>query len=267
MPVFTTPTPRDCRGLEPVPYPDPDIVALDPASAATSSSTPAILPGSCTSRSWAEGPARAIPAATWCGATFPPTHRGCAGSEDDGRVTTFKGYVGLQQQQHLRLRRRVSCRRGHRVARYGSTHHRHRDRRASFQGEALLNSQTMWSCIGGPAASGSTTDQAGIRETTKASRRIGNQEAVYRVDGHAGQLEKVTDEVGQPNGLCSASLASTSPTRAPARSRCGTWTATHCAAASGSDDSPFEHQDSLGGRRHPRRRRQRHLGWRRGRAF
>ena len=29
-----------------------------------------------------------------------------------------------------------------------------------------------------------------------------SKEAVYRVDGKTGQIDKVTDEVGQPNGLC-----------------------------------------------------------------
>ena len=60
---------------------------------------------------------------------------------------------------------------------------------------------TSWSIP--TAASGSPIPIYGIRgnyEGAKAEQET--KEAVYRVDGKTGQIDKVTDEVGQPNGLC-----------------------------------------------------------------
>jgi gluconolactonase len=52
------------------------------------------------------------------------------------------------------------------------------------------------------AASGSPIPSTASAETTGFKSEQELKEAVYRVDPKTGQIDKATDEVGEPNGIC-----------------------------------------------------------------
>ena len=122
--------------------------------------------------------------------------------EDDGRVTTFRSPSGYSNGNTFDYEgRQLSCEHGgRRVVRYepNGTITVIAER---FRASGSIRPTTS-SCIP-TAASGSPIRPTASAATTKASRRESEtKEAVYRVDPRAGEIEKVTDEVGQPNGLC-----------------------------------------------------------------
>ena len=140
-------------------------------------------------------------ASIWCGATSRTTCR-CAGSNEDSRVTTFRNPSGYSNGNTFDYEgRQLSCEHGgRRVARY------ERDGTVTtiadkFQGKRLNSPNDV---VVHPDGGIWFTDPFyGIRgnyEGFKAEQE--SKEAVYRVDGKTGQIAKVTDEVGQPNGLC-----------------------------------------------------------------
>jgi len=198
--VSPTPTPRDYSKLEPVPYPDPDIVALDPRFRRYIVFNTAIKRLHI-GTSWAEGPA-------WNGVgrylvwSDIPANAQMRWIEDDGRVTTFRNPSGYSNGNTFDYEgRQISCEHGgRRVARYenNGTVTAIAER---FQGKRLNSPNDV---VVHPDGGIWFTDPSyGIRgnyEGFKAESET--KEAVYRVDGKTAQLEKVTDEVGQPNGLC-----------------------------------------------------------------
>jgi len=156
-PVSPVPSPRDYSRLEPVPYPDPDIIALSPAFRRYIVFNTAIRRLHIGTL-WAEGPA-------WNGNgqylvwSDIPNNVQMRWINDDGRVTTFRNPSGYSNGNTFDYEgRQLSCEHGgRRVVRY--------ERNGTV--------------------------------TTIADRFDGK-----RVDGKTGQIAKVTDEVGQPNGLC-----------------------------------------------------------------
>jgi gluconolactonase len=199
LPVSPVPTPRDYSKLEPVPYPDPDVVALSPRFRryiVFNAPIRRLHIGT----SWAEGPA-------WNGVgrylvwSDIPANVQLRWIEDDGRVTTFRNPAGNSNGNTFDYEgRQVACEHGNRrVARYEpdgtvtTIAERHAGRRLNSPNDVVVHPDgAIWF----------TDPSYGIRgnyEGAKAESET--KEAVYRVDRN-GQIEKVTDEVGQPNGLC-----------------------------------------------------------------
>jgi gluconolactonase len=197
--ISPVPAPRDWSRLEPIAYPDPDIIALDPRF------RPYIV-GNTTIRRhhigtlWAEGPA-------WNGVgrylvwSDIPNNVQMRWIEDDGRVTTFRNPSGYSNGNTFDYEgRQLSCEHGgRRVVRYepNGTITTIAER---FDGKRLNSPNDI---VVHPDGGIWFTDPFyGIRgnyEGFKAQQE--SKESVYRVD-KGGQIAKVTDEVGQPNGLC-----------------------------------------------------------------
>jgi gluconolactonase len=199
-PVSPLPPPRDYSRLEPIPYPDPDIVALDPRFRryiVFNAPIRRLHIGT----SWAEGPA-------WNGVgrylvwSDIPANVQMRWIEDDARVTTFRSPAGYSNGNTFDYEgRQISCEHGNRrVARYepNGTSTTIADR---YEGKRLNSPNDV--VVDPDGAIWFTDPSYGIRgnyEGAKAESET--KEAVYRVDGKSGRIERVTDEVGQPNGLC-----------------------------------------------------------------
>jgi gluconolactonase len=198
--VSPVPSTRDFSRLEAVQYPDPDIIALSPAFRR-------YIVGNTTIKRlhigtlWAEGPA-------WNGNgqylvwSDIPNNVQMRWINEDSRVTTFRNPSGYSNGNTFDYEgRQLSCEHGgRRVARY------ERDGTVTtiadkFQGKKLNSPNDI---VVSPDGGIWFTDPFyGIRgnyEGFKGEQE--SKEAVYRVDGKSGQIAKVTDEVGQPNGLC-----------------------------------------------------------------
>jgi gluconolactonase len=197
--ISPVPTPRDWSRPEPVQYPDPDIVAIDPRFRKY------IIFNTVIKRLhigtlWAEGPA-------WNGVgrylvwSDIPNNVQMRWIEDDARVTMFRSPSGYSNGNTFDYEgRQLSCEHGgRRVVRYepGGTVTTIAER---FDGKRLNSPNDV---VVHPDGGIWFTDPFyGIRgnyEGFKAEQE--SKEAVYRVD-KTGRIDKVTDEVGQPNGLC-----------------------------------------------------------------
>jgi gluconolactonase len=199
-PISPVPTPRDYSRGEPLPYPDPDIVALTPAFRRyIIFNTP--IRRLHTGTLWAEGPA-------WNGVgkylvwSDIPNNVQMRWLEDDARVTTFRSPAGNSIGNTFDYEgRQLSCEHGgRRVARYESNGSvtTIADR---FDGKRLNSPNDV---VVAPDGGIWFTDPSyGIRGNYEGARADSEtKEAVYRVDGRTGQVRKVTDEINQPNGLC-----------------------------------------------------------------
>jgi gluconolactonase len=199
-PISPVPTPRDWSRQEPLQYPDPDIVALDPSFRRyIIFNTP--IKRLHLGTLWAEGPA-------WNGVgrylvwSDIPNNVQMRWIEDDGRVTTFRnpsGYSNGNTFDHEG--RQLSCEHGgRRVVRYepnGTV----TVIAEKFQGKRLNSPNDV--AVHPDGGIWFTDPFYGIRgnyEGFKAEQE--SKEAVYRADPKTGQVDKVTDEVGQPNGIC-----------------------------------------------------------------
>ena len=199
-PVTPVPTPRDWSRQDPVQYPDPDIIALDPRFRR-------YIVGNTVIRRlhfgtlWAEGPA-------WNGVgrylvwSDIPNNVQMRWIEEDGRVTTFHNPSGYSNGNTFDFEgRQLSCEHGgRRVVRY-EPNGTLTVIAEKFQGKKLNSPNDI---VVHPDGGIWFTDPIyGIRgnyEGFKAEQE--SKEAVYRADPKTGQLDKVTDEVGQPNGIC-----------------------------------------------------------------
>jgi gluconolactonase len=181
--VSPVPTPRDWSKLEPLQYPDPDIVALDPRFRryiVGNTSIKRLHIGTL----WAEGPA-------WNGVgrylmwSDIPNNVQMRWIEDDGRVTTFRSPSGYSNGNTFDYEgRQLSCEHGgRRVVRYepNGTVTVIADK---FQGKRL----------------NSPNDIVVHPDGFKGEQEL--KEAVYRADPRSGQLDKVSDEANEPNGIC-----------------------------------------------------------------
>jgi gluconolactonase len=198
--ISSTPTPRDWARPDPIQYPDPDIVALDPRFRKY------IIFNTVIKRLhigtlWAEGPA-------WNGVgrylvwSDIPNNVQMRWIEDDARVTMFRNPAGYSNGNTFDYEgRQLSCEHGgRRVVRYEPSGtvttiaERFDGKRLNSPNDAVVHPDgSIWF----------TDPFYGIRgnyEGFKAEQE--SKESVYRVDGKTGKIDKVTDEVGQPNGLC-----------------------------------------------------------------
>jgi gluconolactonase len=199
-PVAMQPAPRDWSGQTPQPYPDPDIVALDPRFRRYIQFN-APLQRLYTGTLWAEGPA-------WNGVgrylvwSDIPADAQVRWIEDDGRVTRFRvpsGYSNGNTFDHQG--RQLSAEHGgRRVVRYepdGAVTviaERYRGKRLNSPNDLVVHPDgSIWF----------TDPSFGIRGSYEGNpAESETKEAVYRVDGNTGQVDLVTDDVTLPNGLC-----------------------------------------------------------------
>ena len=198
--ISPVPTPRDWSRLEPIAYPDPDIIALDPRFRQYVVFNTSIK-GHHIGTQWAEGPA-------WSGVgrylvwSDIPNNVQMRWIEEDGRVTTYRNPSGYSNGNTFDYEgRQLSCEHGgRRVVRYEpngtvtTIAERFDGKRLNSPNDVVVNPDGgIWF----------TDPFYGIRgnyEGFKAQQE--SKESVYRADGKSGQVAKVTDEVGQPNGLC-----------------------------------------------------------------
>jgi gluconolactonase len=198
--ITSTPAPRNWSGDQPIQYPDPDIVALDDRFRR-------YIVGNTVIRRlhfgtlWAEGPA-------WNGVgrylvwSDIPNNVQMRWIEDDARVTVFRNPSGYSNGNTFDYEgRQLSCEHGgRRVVRYepsGAV----TVIADKFEGKRLNSPNDI---VVHPDGGIWFTDPpygiAGYYEGFKGDKEV--KEAVYRVDGKTGQMEKVTDDCTGPNGIC-----------------------------------------------------------------
>jgi len=192
--------PRDWSGRNPVRYPDPDILSLDPRfNKYKLGNTP--IQRLYTGCLWAEGPA-------WNGAgkfllwSDIPNNRQLRWLEEDGHVSVFRSPAGHSNGNTIDWEgRQISCEHGtRRVVRY--EHNGTQTVLAeSFNGkpfnapnDAVVHPDGgIWFTDPGYGALMNYEGNAGPLHL---------KEAVYRIDPKAGKIDLVTDEIFKPNGLC-----------------------------------------------------------------
>ncbi len=191
--------PRDWSGNTPLRYPDPDLIALDRRF------QPYILFNTPIQRHyvgtmWAEGPA-------WNGVgrflvwSDIPNNRQLRWIEDDNRVTEFRSPSGNSNGNTFDFQgRQISCEHGNRrVVRYeydGSLTviaDRYEGQPLNSPNDATVHPDgSIWF----------TDPPYGIRGYYEGNRAEQlHPLSVYRVDTN-GQIDRVTDDIDAPNGLC-----------------------------------------------------------------
>lgn len=191
---------------EPVRYPDPDIVALDKRFKAKLGNTPIqrLHHGTL----WAEGPA-------WNGVgryliwSDIPNNEQLRWIEEDGHVSRrFRSPSGNSNGNTFDFQgRQIACEHGNRrVVRYeynGSV----TVLADSFEGkyfnapnDAVVHPEDGGIWFTDPGY-GSLMNYEGHKATTGSVQPY-QKEAVYRIDAQSGKIEKMTDEIFKPNGLC-----------------------------------------------------------------
>jgi gluconolactonase len=200
QPVSPVPAPRDWSRQDPLQYPDPDIIALDDRFDRY------IVRNTVIRRLhfgtlWAEGPA-------WNGVgrylvwSDIPNNVQMRWIEEDARVTTFRNPSGYSNGNTFDYEgRQLSCEHGgRRVVRYepsGAV----TVIAEKFQGKRLNSPNDV--VVHPDGGIWFTDPMYGIRgnyEGFKADQEL--PVAVYRVDSKTGQIDKVSDEFGGPNGIC-----------------------------------------------------------------
>jgi gluconolactonase len=191
---------RDWSGKNPIRYPDPDIVVLDPRFAKYKiGNTP--IQRLHTGALWAEGPA-------WCGEgrylvwSDIPNDRQFRWLEEDGHVSVFRQPCGNSNGNTFDYQgRQLSCEHSNRrVVRYehdGSVTvlaDKWQGKRLNAPNDIVVHPNgDIWFTDPGY---GSLMRYEG----NKGPLEI--KEAVYRIDGKSGEMQMVTDELYKPNGLC-----------------------------------------------------------------
>ena len=188
---------------QPVRYPDPDIVTLDPRFKKYAlGNTPIQRIYHSKDMLWAEGPA-------WNGVgkyllwSDIPNNVQMRWIEDDGRTSTFRHPSGNSNGNTFDFRgRQISCEHGNRrVVRYEYDGkitvlaNSYEGKRLNAPNDAVVHPDdgAIWFTDPGY---GSLMNYEG----NKGPLEI--KEAVYRIDAKSGRMEKVTDDIFKPNGLC-----------------------------------------------------------------
>ena len=200
QPVVPAPPTRDWSPQSPIQYPDPDVVALDERfNRYIVRSTP--IKRLHVGTLWAEGPA-------WNGVgrflvwSDIPNNVQMRWIEDDARVTTFRNPSGYSNGNTFDYSgRQVSCEHGgRRVVRYEMNGtvtpiaERYQGKRLNSPNDVVVHPDgSIW-------FTDPTYGILGNYEGFKAESEL--PMAVYRVDATSGQIDKVSDEIGAPNGIC-----------------------------------------------------------------
>ncbi len=195
-----TPAPRSWSGDQLVRYPDPDIVAIDNRFRRYMVGN-TVIQRLYTGTLWAEGVA-------WSGVgrylvwSDIPNNRQMRWIEEDGRVTVFRSPSGFSNGNTFDYEgRQLSCEHGNRrVARY-ENNGAVTVIADKFQGKRLNSPNDI--AVHPDGGIWFTDPIYGIRgyyEGFKGDSET--KEAVYRVDPKTGQMDKVADDLNEPNGLC-----------------------------------------------------------------
>ena len=199
-PVSPVPTPRDWSGQQPLQYPDADVIALDNRFRRYMvGNTP--IKRLHTGTLWAEGPA-------WNGVgrylvwSDIPNNIQMRWIEEDGHVSAFRNPSGYSNGNTFDYEgRQLSCEHGgRRVVRYEPSGavtviaDKYQGKRLNSPNDVVVNPDgSIWF----------TDPIYGVRGNYEGFKSDSEtKEAVYRVDSKTLQVDKVTDEVGQPNGIC-----------------------------------------------------------------
>jgi gluconolactonase len=198
--ISSVPTPRSWSGDQLVRYPDPDVVALDNRFRRYMVGN-TVIQRLFTGTLWAEGVA-------WNGVgrylvwSDIPNNRQMRWIEEDGHVTVFRSPSGFSNGNTFDFEgRELSCEHGNRrVARYESNGtvtviaDKFQRKRLNSPNDIVVHPD------GGIWFTDPIYGIRGYYEGFKGDSEI--KEAVYRVDGKTGQIDKVTDELNEPNGIC-----------------------------------------------------------------
>jgi gluconolactonase len=192
---------------QPVRYPDPDILTLDPRFKKYAlGNTPIQRIYHSPNMLWAEGPA-------WNGVgryllwSDIPNNVQMRWLEEDGHVTTFRNPAGNSNGNTFDYQgRQISFEHGHRrVVRYENDgtvtvladQFEGKPLNAPNDGAVHPNGDIWFTDPG----YGSLMNYEG-EKAPNDSKQPYQKEAVYRIDGKTLKVEKMTDEIFKPNGLC-----------------------------------------------------------------
>jgi gluconolactonase len=191
---------RDWTGRQPLRYTDPDFIALDKRfQKYIITNTP--IARLWTGALWAEGPA-------WCAAgrfllwSDIPNNRQMRWLEEDGHTSVFRSPSEYSNGNTFDFEgRQIACQHGlRRVARY-ETDGKVTVIADKWQGKPLNSPNDL---VVHPDGGIWFTDPPygilGNYEGFEAKPEI--KEAVYRVDPKTGKMDKITDELDKPNGIC-----------------------------------------------------------------
>ena len=192
--------PRSWSGDQLVRYPDPDIVAVDNRFRRYIVGN-TVIQRLYSGTLWAEGVA-------WNGVgrylvwSDIPNNRQMRWIEEDGHVTVFRSPSGFSNGNTFDYEgRQLSCEHGNRrVSRYeyNGTVTVIADK---FQGKRLNSPNDI--AVHPDGSIWFTDPIYGIRGYYEGFKgESETKEAVYRVDAKTGQIDKVTDDLNQPNGIC-----------------------------------------------------------------
>jgi gluconolactonase len=191
---------RDWSGHQPVRYTDPDVIALDKRFAKYVIGNAAIE-RLWTGARWAEGPA-------WCGAgrfllwSDIPNNRQMRWLEEDGHASVFRSPSEYSNGNTFDYEgRQLSCQHGQRrVARF-ETDGTVTVIADKWEGKPLNSPNDI--AVHPDGSIWFTDPTYGIQgnyEGFQAKSEI--KDAAYRVDPKTGKMDKITDEMDKPNGIC-----------------------------------------------------------------
>ncbi|MDT8399524.1 MAG: SMP-30/gluconolactonase/LRE family protein [Pseudomonadales bacterium] len=196
-PLATT---RDWSGQNPLRYPDPDVIALDPRFRRLVQFN-APIQRLHTGTLWAEGPA-------WDGVgkylvwSDIPNNAQMRWIEDDNRVSGFRRPSGNSNGNTFDFQgRQLSCEHGNRrVVRYEQSGQitviadRFDNNRLNSPNDIVVHPDGgIW--FTDPVFGISTPYEGNPADSETAP-------SIYRVDGDSGRITRVTDDATMPNGLC-----------------------------------------------------------------